>query len=716
THLHQLWDRLKDIYKLDINKQEFLELNSISSIATYLFDQYPEVKTILLSTLQEEEIERELKGHKLNLNNLAYTLQVGREAMEERVIFLARSISELTNKLECFLNGEKTIENCWTGHVKQENEIVRLLTGDEDSQDLVHKWITKNKLGKISQLWVSGYTVDWELFYGNTKPKRVSLPTYPFAREHYPLPTVNDRINLSIPNTAHPLLHENISDLFRQKYSSNFTGEEFFFRDYVANDERILPAAPYLEMARAAVESASGKLKEKKGMKLKNIVWDKPISINNETINVNIEVCKEDNEDITFKVYSENKNADEIPTVHCYGSGNWSLIKETPTIDIETLKSQFDRTSLTGRQCYELYKDRGIKYGSGYQGIKSLYKEEGQILVKLKLPSSVSDSINQFVLHPSILDSTLQASIGFMMNNGSVNKKSYFNPSSPISLENLEIFGECKPTMWGMIKKCDTTKGTEHKFNIDICDEQGKVYIRMKGLTYVKDMQSFNHQSKMKPDKESTFPTIADKPKGILLRDLSEKRDVPIPSIVQTEPSTSLSLTEENSKVSMPLPDVQTSMQMESLEKELTASLADILYIKTEDIDTDKKFIDIGLDSIIAVEWIRVINKQYGTSIVTSNIYDYPSVRALAGFLEKEVNKQTPCLIQPESQSNTTISDKSKEISLRNLSKKQDVPIPSIVQTEPSTSLSLTEENSKVSMPLPDVQTSMQMESLEKEL
>ncbi|WP_198863551.1 acyl carrier protein [Bacillus velezensis] len=38
-------------------------------------------------------------------------------------------------------------------------------------------------------------------------------------------------------------------------------------------------------------------------------------------------------------------------------------------------------------------------------------------------------------------------------------------------------------------------------------------------------------------------------------------------------------------------------------------SLAKELYMDVEDIETDRSFTELGLDSIIGVEWIRDVNK-----------------------------------------------------------------------------------------------------------
>ena len=34
-------------------------------------------------------------------------------------------------------------------------------------------------------LWLSGANVDWNALYGDARPRRVPLPTYPFAKERY---------------------------------------------------------------------------------------------------------------------------------------------------------------------------------------------------------------------------------------------------------------------------------------------------------------------------------------------------------------------------------------------------------------------------------------------------------------------------------------------------------------------------------------------------
>jgi len=82
------------------------------------------------------------------------------------------------------------------------------------------------------------------------------------------------------------------------------------------------------------------------------------------------------------------------------------------------------------------------------------------------------------------------------------------------------------------------------------------------------------------------------------------------------------------------------SVSMDSFQEELTLSLAGALSMNANDITPNEKFVDIGLDSITGVEWIQAVNRQYGTTLTATKVYDYPSIREFAGFLQKELNKK----------------------------------------------------------------------------
>ncbi|NES67448.1 MAG: acyl carrier protein [Okeania sp. SIO2D1] len=65
--------------------------------------------------------------------------------------------------------------------------------------------------------------------------------------------------------------------------------------------------------------------------------------------------------------------------------------------------------------------------------------------------------------------------------------------------------------------------------------------------------------------------------------------------------------------------------------------LAEALYADISEIEEHKKFVDLGLDSIVGVEWITEINKNYNLNIKATKLYDYPTLLELAKYITQEI-------------------------------------------------------------------------------
>ena len=140
----------------------------------------------------------------LNLNDLAYTLQVGREAMEERLAIIVRSAEELRLKLKGYLEGQNNIEDLYRGHVERNRETIAVFNVDEQFQETIEKWFLLKKYTKVLELWVKGFNLDWSKLYSDAKPRRISAPTYPFSKERYWLFESNVHQSKRIPKPAAP--------------------------------------------------------------------------------------------------------------------------------------------------------------------------------------------------------------------------------------------------------------------------------------------------------------------------------------------------------------------------------------------------------------------------------------------------------------------------------------------------------------------------------
>ncbi|AXE29469.1 hypothetical protein DK842_05870 [Chromobacterium phragmitis] len=123
------------------------------------------------------------------LPSLAYTLQVGREAMEHRAATIVRSIDELKDRLRAF-PADARGGGDWHGGAASENRDAVRLYADDDAQALLQAWLDKENLHALAQAWAMGVEPDWRRLYRPEAgyaalPRRMSLPSYPFKTERY---------------------------------------------------------------------------------------------------------------------------------------------------------------------------------------------------------------------------------------------------------------------------------------------------------------------------------------------------------------------------------------------------------------------------------------------------------------------------------------------------------------------------------------------------
>ncbi|MDM8550095.1 SDR family NAD(P)-dependent oxidoreductase [Desulfobacterales bacterium HSG2] len=433
-----------------------------------------------------EFLEEHADSPGCSLSPVAFTLQTGREAMRERLAAVVSDTGELREKLTRYYEGEPDIPDLYTGSVKGENKAAELLISGSSGEQFVRIVTENRELGKLAQLWVLGLETDWHLLYPEGVPNRISLPTYPFARERHRIPgpsvTGHPASGIGHADRIHPLLHRNTSDLSEQRFSSTFTGGEFFLADHVVHGERVLPGVAHLEMARAAVEMAAGVSEDGHiGIRLRNVVWARPVVAGDEPVRLHIGLFPEESGEIAYQIYTEPGDADAEPVVHSQGSALLSPASEVPTLDIEALKSECGERILSSDQCYETFRAMGIDYGPGHRGIEKVYADSGQALAKLTLPSSISDTQDRFVLHPSLTDSALQASAGLMRTAADTDSAAGPGPALPFALEELEIFGGCTENMWASVR--ERSGGRVRKLDIDLCDETGRICVRMRGFS-----------------------------------------------------------------------------------------------------------------------------------------------------------------------------------------------------------------------------------------
>jgi polyketide synthase PksN len=125
----------------------------------------------------------------LSLPELAYTLQIGRQAFNERLAMVVSCHDELIKNLTFYLGTTSESSDPRSGIYR--GSIGRavlptdhLLSGTA-AEAILEIFIAEKAFDKIAQYWVQGGIVSWRRLHQGKYRRRIPLPTYPFAKDRY---------------------------------------------------------------------------------------------------------------------------------------------------------------------------------------------------------------------------------------------------------------------------------------------------------------------------------------------------------------------------------------------------------------------------------------------------------------------------------------------------------------------------------------------------
>jgi polyketide synthase PksM len=429
------------------------------------------------------------------LHDIAYTLQVGREEMEERLAVTAMSLQELELKLSAFLDGKADIEGLYTGTLKVHKDSLRIFADDEDIAQTIDIWFRKGKYGKLSEAWTKGLVINWNRLYGGRQLRRLSLPSYPFAKERYWISEDKARYGRAdgkrgerpMHDTAsrlHPLLHRNVSDFSGQKYESVLTGSEFVLAEHVIGGTHILPGVAYLEMARAGFCLATGLEDSPRAtISIRDVIWSCPVAVDESPAKLRLTLTPRAEGRVGYRICSASRDgAGDV----LHNEGEVALDSPAVPEFLNLGAMRMACEAVPSNRLYDRLKQRGIEYGEKFQAVKELYVGDGELFAKLVLPATLDETLSNYVLHPSLMDAALHASAAFDVIAGDKNGTAVPLQSKLLfALKEITIAGRCGKTMWVHVRRPEArdAAGGIERLDIDLCDETGRICIWLRGAT-----------------------------------------------------------------------------------------------------------------------------------------------------------------------------------------------------------------------------------------
>ncbi|WP_420038338.1 phosphopantetheine-binding protein [Sulfidibacter corallicola] len=190
----ELHRRLLQRFEVELDAHAFLQMSHPSELLALLdfaaepvfHEPEPDADRADPTTVRPEPVIP-------SLSDVAFTLQVGREAMTERLGFLVTSFEALAERLEAFLSqpsggdGHDAMreQGLFRGRVTRNRANAAAYDPHGDKAEDLDRLTDQRRLDELLALWVDGHTPDWRRLYAGRRPKRLALPTYPFAFENF---------------------------------------------------------------------------------------------------------------------------------------------------------------------------------------------------------------------------------------------------------------------------------------------------------------------------------------------------------------------------------------------------------------------------------------------------------------------------------------------------------------------------------------------------
>ncbi len=341
-------------------------------------------------------------GDGLRLEDVAFTLRVGRGNFVDRAAVVASSLEELAERFDAIARGRDGARGVYYGNARRDAaKLPPELAGAS------HASLAALPPHELARAWARGLTLDWRQLYGVRLPYRTPLPTYPFARvSHWP-----EALHLRDAGASLPRLIESEGNALRE-YVLELAAEDSFVRDHEIDGERVMPAAAYLCYAAAVAERLYGD----GPLVSRGVVWTRPLRFEDDAPR-RLRLTLTPRGDAHQLTFLGEEGGEQVEYASALLARPSTPKRYRRLTDIEELKrrcpARFD-----GEECYERLEKLGVAYGPSLRVVRALWLGESEAVAHVVLSEGSTASEHSQRLHPSLVDGALQVALLHQALNG----------------------------------------------------------------------------------------------------------------------------------------------------------------------------------------------------------------------------------------------------------------------------------------------------------
>ncbi|HEX8174204.1 MAG TPA: SDR family NAD(P)-dependent oxidoreductase [Pyrinomonadaceae bacterium] len=572
-----------------------------------------------------------------NAAQIAFTLQVGREAMEERLAVVASRPAELAEKLGLFLEEKSSAPaGVYRGSLRQE-KAGRSLPGMDESR----AWARARDLTRLAEAWTRGAEVEWELLYHKPYPRRVSLPGYPFEQGRYWI--TSRPAEAALQTVAAVPLHPLLDSVETESVAGNgivfrkvFRPEDGLLREHVIDGVSVLAGVVYLEMARAAL----GQVSDANRIKVERVRWLRPLATKTESLTVWAALEQHENS-WTFKVQTRRENELVTHATAILSTVPASRNDYAERLSPEEIRARCDST-FERDELYHGFAQGGLFYGESFRGLRRVHYNANEALGELELPAYLHSELKQMPLHPTLMDGALQTTAAFLA-------RTVDRVMMPYAVESVELFKPPTARAYAYVRPL-----ASGHFNVTLLDTNGEVCVKFHDLALRQPRESAQSSATLR---EAEFATRLKQTESNQ-HTSSQKNATGVSSPVEVSGTGTESAVPVRARTgsddAMPGQTLPTALR-EAVEAYVKDAFHQLLQIPADKIWPDDTLENYGIDSITVPQIIELFEADLGP-LSSTLLFEYNSVNKLTDFFLQEHSAKLSRLLLRESASQQSVT------------------------------------------------------------
>lgn len=328
-------------------------------------------------------------------------------------------------------------------------------------------------LDTVGRLYIGGVNIDWKGFDRDYPRRKVLLPTYPFQRARYWMPTPKKVRTQTSENLVHPLLGYRLRSALKAiQFENHFAPETFsFLNDHRIYGAALLPATGYVELAMAAAKALFGEGTHS----LEDFVIHDALVVNDgETRTAQFIVNPDGVGRYTFEYFTQGENETDWK-LHASGTLIANAGAAGDVASLNEVQSRAEAT-ITAEVHYQRLADSGMAFGDSLLGVAGIWRSDGEAVGEIRLPERAANEANQYHIHPALLDACLQV-IAWAV-------PASDNVYLPLSVDRFTLYRRPDTQVWSyaQLRSSDDGRREVLRGDIRVVDADGQLVAELIGI------------------------------------------------------------------------------------------------------------------------------------------------------------------------------------------------------------------------------------------